>query len=500
MALESIAHIVARLAERDPGRACLTGPLPARAVGAEPASAGVAGTLTRIEVHRSTNRLARAYAKLGVRRDDLVTIALPNGVEFYQACIACWKLGATPQPVSARLPRPEVEAIVALANPSLTVGVPAEWIPGRTVLPAGFSPDPALSEANLPDAVAASWKAPTSGGSTGRPKIIVSGTPSAFDLDDPGPLRLEFDRVMLVPGPLYHNGPFSFSMAGLLRGNHLVVMPRFDAEESLRLLERWRVDWVNFVPTMMHRIWRLGPEVRSRYDLSALRIMLHLAAPCPPWLKEEWIRWLGPARIHELYGGTEGQGLTWITGEEWLTHRGSVGKPYPGCRMKILDGQGREVPPGTVGEVYMLPDTGPGTTYRYLGATAKSREGWESLGDLGWMDGEGYLYLTDRDTDMILCGGANVYPAEIEAALDSHPAVRSSCVIGLPDEDLGNRVHAIVDVAGPVDAEALRAHAAERLARYKVPRTFELVSEPLRDDAGKVRRTALRQARLAQPS
>jgi bile acid-coenzyme A ligase len=305
--------------------------------------------------------------------------------------------------------------------------------------------------------------------------------------------------VLLVPGPLYHNGPFSFSMAGLFRGNHIVVMPRFDAEESLKLLERWRVDWVNFVPTMMHRIWRLGAQVRSRYDLSALRIMLHLAAPCPPWLKEEWIRWLGPSRVHELYGGTEGQGLTWITGEEWLTRRGSVGKPYPGSRMRILDEQGREAPRGTVGEVYMMPDTGPGTTYRYIGATARSRDGWESLGDLGWMDEEGYLYLTDRHTDMILSGGANVYPAEVEAALDSHPAVRSSCVIGLPDEDLGNRVHAIVDVAGSVGVESLQAHVAARLAGYKVPRTFELVNEPLRDDAGKVRRTALRQARLSAP-
>jgi len=482
MALRSIGEILARLAERDSHRPLLTDP---------------GGTLTRRQAHLASNRLARAYAELGVRRNDFVTVALPNGVEFYLACMACWKLGATPQPVSARLPRPELEALVALADPALTVGAPAEWFPGRTVVPAGFAPPTALSEGDLPEAVAASWKAPTSGGSTGRPKIIVSGTPGAFDLDEPSPLRIEFDRVLLVPGPLYHNGPFLFSMSGLFRGNHIVVMPRFDAEESLKLLERWQVDWVNFVPTMMHRIWRLGERTRKGYDLSALRIMLHLAAPCPPWLKEEWIRWLGPARVHELYGGTEGQGSTWITGEEWLAHRGSVGKPVPGCRMKVLDGQGREAPRGTVGEVYLLPDTGPGTTYRYIGAEAKSRDGWESLGDLGWMDEEGYLYLTDRHTDMILCGGANVYPAEVEAALDSHPAVRSSCVIGLPDEDMGNRVHAIVEVVGSVDATALQAHVAGRLAGYKVPRTFELVSEPLRDDAGKVRRTALRQARLA---
>jgi bile acid-coenzyme A ligase len=166
--------------------------------------------------------------------------------------------------------------------------------------------------------------------------------------------------------------------------------------------------------------------------------------------------------------------------------------------MRILDPEGKPSPAGEVGELYMLPDTGPGSTYHYLGATPKNRDGWESLGDMGWMDAEGYVYLTDRHTDMILSGGANVYPAEVEAALDSHPLVRSSCVIGLPDEDMGQRIHAIVDATGAVTEERLREHVAARLASYKVPRTFEWVSEPLRDDAGKVRRTALREERLQQ--
>jgi bile acid-coenzyme A ligase len=165
--------------------------------------------------------------------------------------------------------------------------------------------------------------------------------------------------------------------------------------------------------------------------------------------------------------------------------------------MKILDDQGRDAPPGQVGEVYMLPDAGPGSTYHYLGAMPKGRDGWESLGDMGWMDEEGYLYLTDRHADMILSGGANIYPAEVEAAIDSFPHVRSSAVIGLPDEDMGQRIHAIVDASGIIDPEALRAHVADKLVGYKVPRTFEFVSEPLRDDAGKVRRSALRQERLA---
>jgi bile acid-coenzyme A ligase len=482
MALQSISRIVSGHAERDPQRPCIT---------------HEGRTVTRREFDLATNRLARAYERLGVREGDLVTIGLPNGIAFYETCVALWKLGATPQPVSARLPRPEFEAIVEVAQPTLIVGAQAGWFPQRPTLPLDFTPDAALSDAPLPDRVSRYWKAPTSGGSTGRPKIIVSNLPGEFDLDEPTPLRQELDRVLLVPGPLYHNGPFIFSMSGLLRGNHIVVMTRFDPRETLRLLEQWRVDWVNLVPTMMHRIWRLEPGERNRYDLSALRIMLHLAAPCPPWLKEEWIGWLGPERVHELYGGTEGQGATWITGAEWLTRRGSVGKPLPGVQMRILDEAGRPAPPGQVGEVYMLPDTGPGSTYHYLGATPKSRDGWESLGDMGWMDEDGYLYLTDRHADMILCGGANVYPAEVEAAIDSYPQVRSSAVIGLPDEDLGQRVHAIVDVTGAVDPEHLRAHVAERLVSYKVPRTFELVRAPLRDDAGKVRRSALRTERLA---
>jgi bile acid-coenzyme A ligase len=186
-----------------------------------------------------------------------------------------------------------------------------------------------------------------------------------------------------------------------------------------------------------------------------------------------------------------------ISGSEWLEHPGSVGRPTLGRKIRILDESGRECPAGTVGEVYMMPAGGRGSTYRYLGASPTATEdGWETLGDMGYLDGDGYLYLVDRKTDMILCGGANVYPAEIEGAIDAHPAVRSSAVIGLPDDDLGSRVHALVDAPGGVSEAELRAWLAERLAPYKIPRSFELVSEPLRDDAGKLRRSALREARL----
>jgi len=477
MATMSIGAAIRWLAEQEPERACIT---------------HEGRTLTRRDLDLRTNRLARAYEQLGVKQDDFVTIGLPNGIEFYEACVALWKLGATPQPISAKLPQVERNAIIELARPALVIGVAPEEAAGARSVPQGFVPDDSPSDAPLPDRIAKSWKAPTSGGSTGRPKLIVAAQPGVTD-----PERARMQLVQLVPGPLYHNAPFAFSMQGLFAGGELVVMSRFDAEEALQLIARHRVQYAVLVPTMMHRIWRLGESVRGRYDMSSLQRILHLGAPCPVWLKQAFIDWLGPERIHELYAGTEAQGVTIITGTEWLEHKGSVGKAQVGSQVKILDEHGNELPPRQIGEVFMRPKDGPGSTYKYIGAEAKSRDGWETLGDLGYLDEDGYLYLADRQTDMILCGGANIYPAEVESAIDTHPVVRSSAVIGLPDDDLGNSVHAIVDIAdAELDAEALRAHLGEQLARYKVPRSFEFVRTPLRDDAGKVRRSALRKERI----
>jgi bile acid-coenzyme A ligase len=452
--------------------------------------------VTRREVDLQSNRLARAYEALGVGQGDFVTIALPNTIEFFLACAATWKLGATPQPVSAKLPAIERRAILELAKPKLIVGASAEGVAGIAALPARFEPDAALSDEQLPDRLAPSWKAPTSGGSTGRPKIIVATHPGLFDPDsDPGHL------VQLVPGPLYHNAPFVFSMRSFFTGGPIVLMTRFDAEHALQLIDRYKVQDVVLVPTMMHRIMRLPRETRLRYDVSSLGRILHMAAPCPAWLKEAFIEWLGPERVWELYAGTESQAMTMITGTEWLLHRGSVGQAKAGSQIRILDEQGHEVPPGVVGEVFMRPRGGTDSTYRYIGAIAKRFGEWESLGDMGHLDDDGYLYLADRQADMVISGGANIYPAEVEAAIDAHPFVRSCAVIGLPDDDLGQKLHAIVDIADhPITADeltaTLRPHLEERLVRYKIPRTFELVRDPVRDDAGKVRRSALRTARL----
>ena len=261
-------------------------------------------------------------------------------------------------------------------------------------------------------------------------------------------LRVQPDRSLLVTGPMTHNAPFVAMIAGLLLGNHVVVKPRFAAETTLELVERHRIDWLDLVPTMMQRIWRLPEPGRQAYDLSSLRIAFHMAAPCARWLKKEWIGWLGPEKVLELYGGTELQAMTVITGTEWLEHEGSVGRPVIGL-VECRDPDGTELPPRAVGELWMRRgDADVAVPYRYVGANAKTAAAnWEPLGDMGFLDEDGYVYITDRDTDMILVGGANVYPAEVEAALDEHPEVRSSCVVGLPDEDLGALPHALVELA-----------------------------------------------------
>jgi len=455
-------------------------------------------SLTWEALHRRTNRLARALERGGLKHGDFLTIALPNGVEFVEACYAAWKVGAIPQPVSFRLPRAELDAIVELADSPFVIG-DASTRADRPTVTIDALLESVSDDSDLDDRIAPAWKAPTSGGSTGRPKLIVAGQPGVASALMAQFWRIAPDDTVLIPGPLYHNGPFICTFGALQIGARVVILRKFDAEATLRATAERGASWVYLVPTMMSRISKLPQEIRTRYDISSLRTVWHLAAPCPPWLKEEWINWLGADVIMELYGGTEGQARTVITGREWLSHRGSVGRVDPSGEMKAFDAQGHELPAGEIGEIYMRRAEGIAPTYRYVGAEARTLpDGWESLGDIGWFDEEGYLYLADRRTDMILVGGANVYPAEVEAAIEEHPLVHSSAVIGLPDDDLGNRIHAIIHALGDVGLEELADHLAGRLVSYKRPRSFEFVSEPLRDDAGKVRRTALREERVAK--
>ncbi|MFR9802309.1 AMP-binding protein [Pseudonocardia sp. RS010] len=464
------------------------------------------GGVTRRELDERSTRLARRLAEHGVGYGDFVSIALPNGIRHVECSLAAWKLGAVPQPLSHRLPPAELAALVEIADPALVVGLDPgagrAWLTGDEDLSSGDATP-------LPDVVGPSWKAPTSGGSTGRPKLIVAGQEASVEavLARAPLLRIDRDGVFLSTAPLYHNAPYMFSLMALLQGHHVVLMGRFDAARALDLVARHRATWLYVVPTMMGRMLRLPAEVRAAADLSSLRTVLHVGAPCPPHVKRGWLEWVeSPETVIELYSGTEAQANCMIDGREWLDRPGSVGRVQRG-RMSVRSEDFRELPPGEVGEIWMRGD-GEAPTYRYIGAEARERDGWESLGDMGSFDADGYLYLADRQTDMILVGGANVYPAEVESALCAHPAVLSAAVIGLPDEDYGNVVHAIVQVGGPaggngggtVAEEELREFVRARLAPYKVPRTVELTTEPLRDDAGKIRRSALRQARLPQGS
>ncbi len=452
------------------------------------------------ELERRANQRAWALSAQGVGQDDLIVLALPNGNALFELTFALWKLGATPCMISWKLPFAEVRQILEVARPREVIAVDPELSAAVGALPFTIGLDNDRRDP-YPTRIAKHWKAIPSGGSTGRPKIIVDHSPAVLDLATPPILGLPEGKTVLNPGPCYHNAPFLFSHAALGRGNSVVGMTKFDPLRALQLIEKHRVAWVNFVPTMMNRMWRLPEEERSRFDLSSLEAVWHMAAPMPQWLKQAWIEWIGAEKIWELYGGTEALGSTIINGTEWLDHRGSVGRPV-NAELRILDEEGERLPAGEIGEIFLKPNEGSVGGYHYLGAMAKSTpDGFQSLGDFGWVDADGYLYIADRRTDLIISGGANIYPAEVESALMQHPAVECAVVIGLPDDDLGARVHAIVQRdrtrPGELSAEELAAFAAQLLVRYKVPRSFEITDEPLRDEAGKVRRSALREARVA---
>ena len=461
----------------------------------EPAVTCEGRTVTRGELDSLTNRLARGYAELGVGQGDYVTIVLPNSIEWVQAALAAWKLGAIPQPLSARLPDTELEGLLDLKPRALLVGRddPRGVTPS---VPGNFAAE-GHSDAPLPEVVSPSWKALGSGGSTGRPKLIEAGGDGRF----PGAfaglgMGAQEGDTQLIAVPLSHNTGMTIATIGLLMRQHLVLMPRFDAATFLRLVTEHRVDFMAVVPTIMQRllpVYRANPDA---YNLSSIRRLWHVGAPCPPAVKEAWIDLLGPEAVWELYGGTELQAMTFVSGTQWLQHRGSVGVVVAG-EMKVLDDDGNECPPGVVGEIYMRPTPGSAPTYRYVGATAKSRDGWDSLGDLGYFDSDGFLYLNDRRVDMFTVGGRNVYPAEIESALAEHPNVLSCLVVGVPDEDLGQVPYAIVQADG-LDEAGVRAFLTERIASYKVPRTVEFSDQPLRDDAGKARRSAVRDEIIAR--
>lgn len=435
--------------------------------------------------HRS-NKIARYYLSRGVKWGDIVSIPLPNSVELIVAMIGAWKIGAIPNPLSSSMPDDELKNIIQCAQSAIVVSLDDV----RKGDQFDASPLPPLMEHSGERALA-------SGGSTGKPKLILPKDKAVFNPQLISGL-FKPEKVAMVAGPIYHGVPFSSAMQALFNGCTAVVMKKFDAELCLQLIAQYQVDRVWFVPTMMLRIWKLPENIRTKYDVSSLKHVLSGGAPLPAWLMQCWIDWLGAEKMNDVFGPSERIGGTLINGIDWLKHPGSVGKPLAYAQLKILDENGAECAPGVMGEIYTLPNSGAGTTYEYRGSNAqRTVAGWETVGDMGYLDAEGYLYLGDRKSDMILSRGRNIYPAEIEAAITEFPGVRSCAVIGLPAEDGGNRVHAIVDMAGQnFDVDALKTFLKSKLTPYKIPSSFECVNELLRNDAGKVRRSALRQNRL----
>jgi bile acid-coenzyme A ligase len=452
------------------------------------------------ELEQASNRVARALIEVGAGQGAIVVIGLPNCPEHYVATFAVWKLGATPLPLHAGLPERESTALLDLARPAALI---ADWEGEH--YPTLHSSDIAhldrLSGEPLPDRISDPGRALASGGSTGRPKIIITPGPMARVPGTPvfwmDALGFGLRQTQLVAAPLYHTAAFLVSYNGLFDDNTLVSMEKFDAGVAVQLIERYRVESAYLPPILMQRIAAL-PDIRS-HDLSSLRTVASMGAQCPAWLKRFWFELIGPAHVTELYGMTEGIGGAVIGGDEWLAHPGSVGRPQ-GLEVRILDEAAMELPPGEVGQIFMRIQPPVAETYRYLGSppAPSTADGFISVGDLGWVDEQGYLFIADRRVDMIVSGGANVFPAEVEAALSEHPAVADVVVIGLPDREWGRRVHAIVrprDLDSPPPLAELNAFCRERIAAYKTPKTYEFVADLPRSDAGKIQRLALVAAR-----
>ena len=449
---------------------------------------------------RMANRRARALTAWGISHGDKVVLSMPNRHEYIECAYALWKIGAIQCPVSERLVPAEFEAIVSLAEASCVIGTSALPPTNSRLYDVDRESTEGFDDTPLPPVTVTPGKIANSGGSTGRPKLIIDPNPSTYAQDKEG-----YDRgprmVYLNPGPFYHVATFNTAVFAMAQGSHIVCLERWDPHAWLAAVERHKVSYVYLAPIMMSRIAKL-PEAETRdVDLSSIAMMYHTSAPCPPDIKRWWLDRIGPEKIWEVYGGTERVGVTRILGTEWLAHPGSVGKASPGQEIIITDEEGRQLPPGEVGDIYFRKAIGVGTSYKYIGSDTRIRGDTDSFGDMGWLDEDGYLYIADRRTDMIVVGGINVYPAELEAAVEAMPDVRCCAIIGLPEADIGNRLHAIVEYASadlfPADEGAFLEAVGANLSPHKRPRSVEFTTTPVRNDAGKVRRSQLRAERLA---
>jgi bile acid-coenzyme A ligase len=451
-------------------------------------------TLTFGELDARANQWGRALAARGVETGSLVAIAIPNSVHLVLATLGCWKVGAVPIPMHWDLPEWERDRVRAVIEPAVVVDDSSRW-----ELAALAATQP---EGPLPTAISPTANGICSSGSTGVPKVILNLAPSLWIPEQGDPFLANWTpvakpQIIMVPAPMYHtNGFATFLM--LLGGDHLVILEKFDAALFVDTIERFRITNFTATPTMLARVAAL-PDIRQR-DLSSVVFILQGAAVMPPSLLRTWFELLSPEQIVTAYGMTENLGLTALRGDEWLTHPGSVGRGFRDTEIRILDADKKPLGPGEDGDVYLRAAMSAG--YRYLGGAPplpSTEDGFRTAGDIGHLDEDGFLYIVDRRADMIVTGGANVFPAEVESALSGHPDIADVVVIGLSDERWGRRVHAVVQASPNADAplteQQVIDYAKSRLAPYKAPKTVEFVDAIPRTAATKVNRSGMVAAR-----
>ncbi len=480
-------------------------------------------------VEARVRAIAGGLHRLGIRQDDSVCILMRNDIAFVEITYAVTMLGGYAVPINWHFAPDEVAYVVADAGARVLIGhadllaalrpavdpgvrrfsvaVPPEVAsadPGTNASAAAADDFEAWLSAQAPYDGAAK-PAPASmiytSGTTGRPKGVRRNPPTPEEAARNAWMRetvygLRPGVRALVPGPLYHSAPNAFALRAGRVGGVLVLMPRFDAEGLLALIERERIECVLMVPTMFIRLLRLPDEVRARYDLSSLRHVIHAAAPCPPQVKRQMLDWWGPV-IYEFYGSTESSVVTFATPDDARRKPGTVGRVFDGCELRFFDGKAGWLPPGEVGEIFSRATGIPDFTYQKAPERRREieRDGFITSGDVGYIDPDGFVFLSDRKRDMVISGGVNIYPAEIEAALHALPGVHDCAVFGVPDAEFGEALMAFIEPApGTVpDLDEIRAGLREKLAHYKVPKHFEIRSALPREDSGKIFKRVLRE-------
>ncbi|KUI20787.1 acyl-CoA synthetase [Mycobacterium sp. GA-1285] len=476
--------------------------------------------VTYAELHTRSRQVAALLYNAGLHRGDGVVLVLPNRREFLEITWGCQLSGLYYSAVNTHFTPDEVTYVVADSEakavfvdssmPGLAAYI-RETSPRVDLhvvvggeLPGWLCYRDALASAGPPPPISDGSEMLYSSGTTGRPKAVRRPLPTdgagswGQNVLETTLLRrygMTADSVYLSPAPLYHAAGVNYTMAVHRVGAAATLMRKFDAETVLRLIETQRVTHAQFVPTMFVRMLKLPIATRQRYDITSLRCVIHAAAPCPVDVKHQMMAWFGPI-IHEYYGGTEGFAGSAIGPQEWLAHPGSVGRPVN--PVHIIGQDGTELPPGEAGELFF--EGGPDFEYfKDPGKTASvaNEHGWRSLGDVGYVDEDGYLYLTDRSTFMIVSGGVNIYPQEVENVLIMHPKLVDAAVFGVPNAEFGEEVKAVVQPAGgvapgPALEQELIDYCRSRLAAYKCPRTIDFESELPRDPNGKLYKRRLR--------